>query len=130
MATVTIAPIAARSATGGVNGTNVYKTGSRSVPAGTYKEILFLLTFNAEATDFVPGDVLFGAVELSTDGGVNFSPLCEAEWHGGTNKGRGYGVAVDNLTVPANSFYRASARVVPGIPGGTITFGVTANVIQ
>lgn len=120
MAVATVAPIAARAA-------GVYKTGQRNVPAATYQEIVFKLIFNTEATDFQAGDVIHGAVEISTDGGTTWGQLCEAKWFGATSSGRGYAVAVDNLTVPANSFYRASATVTPGVPGGTVTFGVTAD---
>lgn len=126
---VTIAAIAARAE-------GVHKTAPRNAPAALYKTIEFRLTFNNEATDFVAGDVIFGQVDLSTDGGTTWRTLVEAEWHGGTDPGPdpekgspgGYMVAVDNLTVPANSQYRAGMRVVPGTPGGTVTCGVQATV--
>lgn len=125
----TVAAIAARAA-------GSYQTNVRALPAGTYQEIIFRLTFDAGLadTEFQTGDVIFGKVETNL-GGAGWDWLLEAEWHGGhepqpdPTRGTpgGYSVTANNVVVPAGSNIRATARVVPGTAGGTVTFGVTAT---
>lgn len=120
--TVTIAPIAARTP-------GTYQTTARSVPAGTYQEITFVLTFNNQPVDFVAGDVIDGAIQLSTDGGQTWAELCSTDWQGGVSNSRtgGWSLAIENITIPPGTTYRARATV-SSADGSTVTFGVTATV--
>lgn len=132
--TVTIAAVAARAS-------GNYQTAGRSVPAGFYQEIVFTLinggatpTDWTGSTDFVAGDVINGAIQLSIDGGNTWFDLCSTEpdgWLGGASPGRSgtvlYQLAQENITIPPGTLYRARATVTSH-DGSTIKFGVTATI--
>lgn len=120
--TVTIAAI--RAYTPGT-----YQTAARSVPAGTYQEITFALIFNNQPTDFVAGDVIDGAIQISTDGGQTWTELCSADWQGGVSNSRtgGWSLSIENITIPPGTTYRGRATV-SSADDSTVTFGVTATV--
>lgn len=131
MATVAIAPIAARAGNGGTNHDGVYKTASRPVPAGHYDSIIVFLTFNNEASDFLAGDVVHIGIDLSFDGGQTWGDTLETDCvEGQPSPHNGlYYISWADITIPPNALYRGSARVMPGDgAAGSVTFGASATL--
>lgn len=128
--TVVIAPIAARTGDGGTGNDGVYRTAARPLPAGTYKSVGLFMTFNAEATDFLPGDEVFAILETSFDGGATWDLQVQQPWKQGERGRNGlYYTQINNLVVPANAQYRGTAQVRPAAgAAASITFGVSASI--
>lgn len=131
MATVTLAPVAARAA-------GTFSSAAKAIPAGQYDSITVSLT-NASGGDFtndtgfVQGDEIDGVIEISTDG-VNWQEFVRATFLGGNPSPRthGYSVSVLEVTIVANTVYRGTMVVKPGVQGAKITCGAqgTATLAQ